>query len=1245
MTRFPKSLPEILNIRAATQSDKIGYHFLADRDREFDPSAAETLTYGELYQSATAIAGYLQKQGYADERLLLMYAPGLEFIKAFFGCLLAGAIAVPTYLPRRRQKLSHIRHVAEDCGALGILTTESLRESLVNQWLEEGGDASVEFIATDATRGAVNTAFETQDVSPEDLAFLQYTSGSTGAPKGVMVSHGNLTANLETIYRKFGQSDQSVGVIWLPPHHDMGLIGGILQPFFGGYPVVLMSPMSFLQKPVRWLQAIAHYRATTSGGPNFAFERCCDRVTPEQIQDLDLSSWSLAFVGAEPVRSHTLIRFAETFAPCGFDPTALYPCYGLAEATLFVSGGDCSEAPVSDTAAEDVRVSSGTADKGQQIEVVDPETNTVCAAGELGEIWMAGPSVVQGYWQKPAETQDTFQAHLANGDGPFLRTGDLGFIKAGELFVTGRLKDLIIIRGQNYFPDDLEDTAESSHPEFGTAAAFAIERNGEEHLVIVQELTRAGVRALRQPTPLGPTSLHMVRAIRKAISESYGLQVDDIQLVKPGQVPVTSSGKIKHQACRELYLAGKFESLEVPSTPASIPTINPLERSAKITRDRIDWLRDYANSSINSQLMDERRCIPPPIVLDFGNQGLLGMQVPQKFDGLELGHFDTLKIVEQLGAIDPTLSLFVGLNNVLGIRPILRSASADLRAELLPKLATGRELAAFALTEPGAGSHPGAMTSTARKFEGDRYMLRGQKIWSGSAAWAGVINVFVQEQDEQGRLNGISGFVLRKNTTGLRQGPESLTMGMRGMVQNAIYLEDALVPADARLGNDGMAVAQDAMMYGRLAIAAASLGGMKRCAQLMFRYADKRTVSTGRLLNNPAILSKLGRINAQITGIESLVQTIATRLDANRRVPVELYAACKVLAPEFFWQAADDLIQCLGGRGYVETNVAPQFLRDSRILRIFEGPTETLSMYLGSRVCNHPEAIARFMSQDLNAAELATALTDGAATIQEQLGHLSQGPWSNPTTSRQQAFLAIGELASLAILGASLGTSTVPTPAQRQSLDWIRAQFDLKLESVLSPAVKATRSKAETIAQIEAYGADIGCLEQTLSGEDRAIDPLLKLSNSEPFEQPIRIPVTLPSSDATVKGLQGGIEQWLLSWMATNLKIEAAELSANQAFADYGLDSVTAVELVHDLEDQYHLEQPLDVTLAWNFPTVEALARYLARQLSAPEVSVETASTEEDPGVSDDALDEMSEAELAAILAQELAGIEGGANG
>jgi acyl-CoA synthetase (AMP-forming)/AMP-acid ligase II len=471
--------------------------------------------------------------------------------------------------------MSRLQAIVASSQAAVALTTTSLLGDIESRFAESPELTELRWLATDNITSDQAAAWQEPEVSSDTLAFLQYTSGSTGTPKGVMVSHGNLLHNSAMIHKSFADTPNSQGVSWLPPYHDMGLIGGVLQPLYVGAPMVLMSPLAFLQKPLRWLQAISHYKATTSGGPNFAYDLCIRKITPEQLASLDLSSWEVAFTGAEPVRAETLEQFAATFDPCGFRKEAFHPCYGMAETTLIVSGGLRTVPPVIrkiDGAAleqnrvvpavrkqESIRgfVGCGQNLLDQKILIVDPESLTPCPADKVGEIWVSGPSIAQGYWNRPEETQQTFQAYLADtGDGPFLRTGDLGFLQDGELFITGRIKDVIIIRGQNHYPQDIELTVEKSHPALrpGCGAAFAVEVKGSERLVIVQEVERSYLRKLDVNEVVG--------SIRQAVAAEHALQIYATVLVKTGSIPKTSSGKIQRYACRAGFLAGSLNVVE-----------------------------------------------------------------------------------------------------------------------------------------------------------------------------------------------------------------------------------------------------------------------------------------------------------------------------------------------------------------------------------------------------------------------------------------------------------------------------------------------------------------------------------------------------------------------------------------------------------------------------------------------------------------------------------------------------------
>ena len=1264
------TLPDVLQVWIQEQPNSIGFNFLQDRE-------SLSLTYRELEGLARAIAQaltsqfatHLQALNWQKERVLLMYPPGLELIAAIMGCFYAGVIAVPVYPPRRNRNLDRLKAIATDAQASGILTTVALSSSLK-------AIATLPIIATDGISLDLADAWQRPSLNADSIAMLQYTSGSTGTPKGVMLTHGNLMHNLAQVYHRFGHSFSSKFVSWLPPYHDMGLIGGIFQPLYGGFPVTLMAPVAFLQKPIRWLQAISQTRATTSGAPNFAYEMCLDDICPEECQDLDLSSWEIAFTGAEPIRAQTLEKFATTFAQYGFRREAFYPCYGLAEATLFVTGGHKEKAPTIETFTDQKAiVGCGCVSAEQTVIIVDPQSRQLCSEGKEGEIWIRGASVAQGYWGRLEETEATFRATLASGAGSFLRTGDLGFFRGEELFVTARIKDVIIIRGQNYYPQDIEASIGHSHemlnPHWG--AAFSVEVSGEERLVVVQEVERSAWRRL--------DTAEIITVIRGAISREHELQVYAICLLKPSSIPKTSSGKVQRHACRAGFINKSLDVIyqwKLQDTPPALTRTLPkalgglgrgdladkkhltndlisqdftppaltrtlpkalgelgrgdLADSKYQTDNLIEWLRDYANHHINSRLMDERRCISPHIVLDFGNRGLLGMQVPPNYGGLGLGYTDTIRIIQQLGAIDSTLALFVGLNNVLGIRPILLHGTLSLKEELLPMLATGRELAAFALTEPGAGANPQAIASQAIA-NGNGWRLRGEKIWSGSAAWAGVINVFVQHQQ------GISGFAVRRGSPGLRQGKEALTMGMRGMVQNTVYLEDVPVTSEQLLGGvgTGMSVAQDAMMYGRLAIAAACVGGMKRCLQLMWRYSERRQIATGRLLEHPVVLHRFEQLTAAITAVETLVMRICELLDQGITVPIEAYTACKISAPEFYWQAADLLVQTLGGRGYIESNLAPQILRDARVFRIFEGPTETLCGFLGARVLKQGEELQQFLTQ-MGAVEVAQRLADAVERISDAYGGLRLRFTNNITTERWASY-QLGELASDAILwGAMAGMIDKSANIQR-AIAWIKNRFEEKLHQTLNftPDNLQLANVQTTANLISEYAQTIGDVEQTLAGEDDQLDELLRKStvSLENLSHNLTVPnFRSPGTELRKGGFNSEMQTWLISWLSHKLHVSISEIDSTKAFADYGIDSVTAVELAQDLQEWLGISQKLEATIAWNFPTIEDLARYLSDTFETQPANTEVGEENFTPSL---LLEDLSAAEMAELLAEEIA--------
>ncbi|CAD5983311.1 fatty acyl-AMP ligase [Planktothrix agardhii] len=561
------TLVELLRYRASSQPERIAYIFLRDGETE-----EARLTYRELDQKARAIAAHLQSLAAEGERGLLLYPPGLEFISAFFGCMYAGVVAIPAYPPRRNQNLLRLQAIIADSQARFTLTNSALFPSLENQWAKDSELAAMQWVVTDKIDHHLSSDWQEPTLEKNSLAFLQYTSGSTGTPKGVMVSHYNLLINSADLDRGWGHDQNSAIVTWLPTFHDMGLIYGVIQPLYKGFLCYMISPASFMERPLRWLQAIADKKATHSAAPNFAYDLCVRKIPAEKRASLDLSRWRMALNGAEPVRAEVLERFAEAFQISGFKATALCPGYGLAEATLKVTAVSYDSPPhfyrVNANALEQNKIIAATETDTNvhtlvgcgwttidtKIVIVDPETLKPCLPEIVGEIWVSGTTIAQGYWGKPQETQETFQAYLADtGAGPFLRTGDLGFIKNGELFVTGRLKEIILIRGRNNYPQDIELTVQNSHPALrpSCGAAFTVEGKGEERLVVVQEVERTWLRKIDID--------EVKRAIRKAVVQEYDLQVYAIALIRTGSLPKTSSGKIQRRSCRAKFLEGSLE--------------------------------------------------------------------------------------------------------------------------------------------------------------------------------------------------------------------------------------------------------------------------------------------------------------------------------------------------------------------------------------------------------------------------------------------------------------------------------------------------------------------------------------------------------------------------------------------------------------------------------------------------------------------------------------------------------------
>jgi amino acid adenylation domain-containing protein len=625
--RFPDELDQLASLvelsrwRAVHQPERSAYYFLKD-----GIAIDASLTYAALDQHARAIAGFLQSRAGFGDRILLLYPPGLHFVRVFLGCLYAGVLAVPA--PpldplRMKQSLSRLQGIASDARITGVLTTPEIVQSAERAGLSLSGEDPTRWFTVDDVREDWARQWRPPDLTPNHVAYLQYTSGSTTTPKGVMVTHRNLLHHCGYVTKFAGYDAQAVTLSWMPHFHDYGLVKGILHPLFAGIPSYLMSALAFLKQPIRWLEAIERYGITHSGGPNFAYAHCVRRTTPAERANLNLSSWRVASCGAEPISKDTMDQFIEAFRASGFRREAFHPAYGMAEFTLLISVKRAHDAPsfrsLDAQALEkglvreigedqpDARqvVSCGPSVGETKVVIVDPERLQPCDPDVVGEIWLADPSIAKGYWNKPEETNETFGAHLAaTGEGPFLRTGDLGFVKNGELFVTGRLKDLVIIRGRNHYPQDIERTAAQSHPSLrqGSGAAFSIETGGEERLVIVQELERR---------EHGTSIEDVAGAIRESVAAHHDIQVYAVALVRAGSIPKTSSGKIQRRACRDAFLSTRLGIVGI----STLGNDEPKPRDHDLTRDdllalTLDEQREILLTSLEA-LVSRLLGIPP----------------------------------------------------------------------------------------------------------------------------------------------------------------------------------------------------------------------------------------------------------------------------------------------------------------------------------------------------------------------------------------------------------------------------------------------------------------------------------------------------------------------------------------------------------------------------------------------------------------------------------------------------------
>lgn len=637
MKDFPrfKSLVEMLAYRAEYSTNEVKIEFLNDKGQ-----LENGLSYQQLDQSSRQIAARLADAGCSFKNIIILCPPGIEYIKAFFACMYAGAVPVPAYPPMGGKDIQRVKSIVRDCESPLILTTHLLHD-LVEDWVngkdQDSNSQKIKVLSVeDLDSASMSSVYQSlPSIRGEDTAFLQYTSGSTGQPKGVVVSHENLLSNFDQIIKCFAGSIRNIEenshlfgtVIWLPPYHDMGLIGGILTPIFANADVTLMSPITFLKDPYIWLKTLSDKKALISGGPNFSYNYCVKRVSEEQKANLDLSNWRIAFNGAEPINMEAMSNFSSYFSQCGFEKSSFLPCYGLAEGTLFVAGTPPERGPKTmDVSKEALKfghlkvgvggepttglVSSGVNAYETEIAIVDPISLVRKPVGEVGEIWVHGPAVCSGYFGKPGYSRSVFEMPIEGEDKQklYLRTGDLGACVEGELFVTGRMKELIIVNGKNHYPQDIEFSLQSEMPIFrkGCGAAFSVNDKGKEELVLIQEI---------EVTDLSETEMQsFCQQAKTIVAATHGIQLNEVLLIAPGMLNKTSSGKIQRAEAKRLYLKQAITSIyqwyEVsqcsPKLIASEPILFPIdaetERKAHLSDQFKSWILEQ--QGVDSRELD-----------------------------------------------------------------------------------------------------------------------------------------------------------------------------------------------------------------------------------------------------------------------------------------------------------------------------------------------------------------------------------------------------------------------------------------------------------------------------------------------------------------------------------------------------------------------------------------------------------------------------------------------------------------
>lgn len=1280
-------MPHTADHQQSAKDDQCLIDFLIKRTEQYPHKIAfcdvdidlqeNPFTYLELLFQVKGYAQILKNKNIKKgDRCLLIFNQGIEFIIAFLACQWIGAIPVPLNIPGRSKSLDKWENIAGECFPETIITAKKNASRLIqslskSKLLSKIPVTEVEILVSDQ----LETAFTDEpDIHP--TAFLQYTSGSTGNPKGVVVTQNSLIKNSRESRKNMNATPDSVFVSWLPFYHDMGLILFIVQTIYNGNSLYLMKPEDFMSRPLNWVYALSKWKGTHTGGPNFAYQLVADKLVQlhhelkqtNKKAEISLEDLKMCASGAEPIRFKTICDFQNAISLFGANDHVISPGYGLAEATLTVAlnkeGEKVKWLKVDKEALKKNKVilkESGFLETATDFpedessvylvgngQVIDNHGIDIIAISDLekelpdsiskltvldpysiGELWYSGPSVTDGYYENKQATSESYFHSLSN-DTVYLRTGDLAFKDDdGQIYIVGRIKDLIIIRGLNYYPQDIERTSCYSHPDLRTdgAAAFAMNKEGNECCYIVQELTRSAV--------LSPKFDEYAKTIRNAVLQEHGIAIEKIIFVAPMHVPRTTSGKIQRRLAKRTTERNEWENiLHTSQLGVTVPVKNadtvhiPLEENT--FKNTIEELQHFLQTRVDSYTIDERRSIPPYIMTEFSRMGLMGLLIPQENGGLGCSLSQARTIIEIISSADLTLGLLVSLHNLLGLHPIAKFAKEEIREKVVRDLAAGKGTASFALSEPGAGSNPNAGKTFAQKHN-SHWILNGEKCWVGSSSWASYLTVIAHTQDENGKYLGQSAFLIPQGTSGLHHIEECMTMGMRGTVQGHFTMNNVQIPASHVLGEigKGAEVLHEVVSMGRIGINSMCIGILKTVLSRSKRWAENRKINSGHLIDQPVVLKNLNELLWILEIVETYQSKLVQWKDEDLLLPDMLVSAGKIFSTEETWKGVDFLMQITAARGYSEHNGIAQLFRDTRVLRIFEGPSESLIADLGGRT-------------DENIMETLNFLTHQHIAINtilqtEKIQHIKKQFEEHTTDSEGQhrkfARYAFGE-----VLTYQMIVWMCQDDISSQAKNW--------LEKKISTIITDTLEFNTTLLAKERFEKQFNHIlkdhktiytqpvfpEASVSSPFRDLRAIEtqntpKRSEEQNISEKVIFRATETGSSSSVKQPSNNknvsqIEAWIYNWLEKEAGIERSLFTPFTSFSEYGLDSSLSIRFISDMNARYTIH--VEPSIIWSYSTVNELAAYLCEF----EIKSSGSITTNDKGLDDDFLKGLLEDDL-----------------